>query len=328
MKGVRRLDSAPCQAWAVKLKAGKLTGIAGTGVVLGGDWLFEGGWAFTDTPRSLSLSGVYLGSGAVWDGKTLSLIGPSHTADGVFVLERPGELFASNSLPFLLASAGVFDFPIHRVGSALLSLKRGLTHYRRRIYSGRQGTVYRFLNAIVDYSPDKGVRERQQRSDPGFATFEEYRAYLLSLLRQVGQTYGSRGAAVYVSRGYDSVACAALAAQIDRNAVALSIDRSRWGVPDDGSQIADALNLKPTLLARRERPKILQSDDYKEWWDAAESLNGADLDDVFEFFLGMGLVDECLNAPADLLSRRIVLTGFGGDEIWAPLYAPSTDLVR
>ena len=212
MKGVRRLDSAPCQAWLVKLRDGKLTGVVGPRVALGRDWLFEGGWAFTDTPRSLSLSGVYLGSGAVWDGKTLSLIGPSHTADAVFVLERPGELFASNSLPFLLASAGVFDFPIHRVGSALLSLKRGLTHYRRRIYSGRQGNVYRFLNAIVDYSPERGLTERQQWADPGFSTFEEYRAYLLSVIRQVGLTYGSDGAAVYVSRGYDSVACAALAA--------------------------------------------------------------------------------------------------------------------
>ena len=120
MRNVRRIEEAPPQAWLLRLRNGRLSGVMGTGVKGGRDWLFEGGWAFTDTPRSLSLSGVYLGSGAVWDGRRLSLITPSHSADAVYVMERPGELFAANSLAFLLAGAGISDFPITGVAKALL----------------------------------------------------------------------------------------------------------------------------------------------------------------------------------------------------------------
>ena len=147
MRSVRCVEEAPAQAWLLRLRDGRLTGVAGAGVKGGRDWLFEGGWACTNSPRSLSLSGIYLGSGAVWDGRTLSLIAPSHSADAVYVLERPGELFASNSLAFLLAGAGISDFPIASISKALFSLKRGLRSYERCIHSGPQGTIHRYLTA-------------------------------------------------------------------------------------------------------------------------------------------------------------------------------------
>src|SRR5687768_17811115 len=125
MRGVQPIDEAPCQAWVIRLKDGALTGVAGRGVVLGNDWLYEGGWACTDGPRSLSLSGIYLGSGAVWDGRTLSLIAPSHTADAVYTLERSDGFLASNSLAFLMAGAGIADFPIGEIAKPLASLMLG-----------------------------------------------------------------------------------------------------------------------------------------------------------------------------------------------------------
>src|SRR5687768_2542574 len=250
MRGVQPIDEAPCQAWVIRLKDGALTGVAGRGVVLGNDWLYEGGWAFTDTPRSLSLSGIYLGSGAVWNGRTLSLIAPSHSADAIYALERPGELFASNSLAFLLAGAGISDFPIASIAKPLFSLKRGLKSYQRCIHSGPQGTLYRYFNAIVRYDRRTGLQERQQKAELGFATFEEYRDYLLSVIRQAGDTYGSKGIAVFISRGYDSAACAGLAKELG-GATAICVDQSRFGDADDGMEVAKALGMPSVLLSRK-----------------------------------------------------------------------------
>ena len=322
MKGVRCVKEAPRQGWLLQLREGRLTGIAGSGVKGGDDWLFEGGWAHTDLPRSLSPSGVYLGSGAVWDGKTLSLIAPSHTADAVYVLERPDELMASNSLPFLLAASGTYDFPIRRLTGTMLSLKRGIRSHKRCIYSGRQGKFYRFFNAIVTHTPDAGLQERLQVAEADFDSFDSYRAYLVSTIRQASDTYGSQGIAVHVSRGYDSVACAAIAASLGKGGTALCVERSRWGDPDDGTEVARMLGLDPVLLPRRDRQKV--SGDYH----AGEYVSANDVRDLYEFYLGMGVTDACLKAPEEVLAGRTLLTGFHGDDIWAPSMSAFPDLVR
>ena len=322
MKGVRCVKEAPRQGWLLQLRDGRLTGIAGSGVKGGDDWLFEGGWAHTDSPRSLSPSGVYLGSGAVWDGKTLSLIAPSHTADAVYVLERPDELMASNSLPFLLAASGTYDFPIRRLTGTMLSLKRGIRSHKRCIYSGRQGKFYRFFNAIVTHTPDAGLQERLQVAEADFDSFESYRAYLVSTIRQASDTYGSQGIAVHVSRGYNSVACAAIAASLGKGGTALCVERSRWGDPDDGTEVARMLGLDPVLLPRRDRQKV--SGDYH----AGEYVSANDVRDLYEFYLGMGVTDACLKAPEEVLAGRTLLTGFHGDDIWAPSMSAFPDLVR
>jgi hypothetical protein len=315
------VEEAPAQAWLLRLRDGRLTGVAGIGVKGGRDWLFEGGWACTDSPRSLSLSGIYLGSGAVWDGRTLSLIAPSHSADAVYILERPGELFASNSLAFLLAGAGFSDFPIATISKALFSLKRGLRSYERRIHSGPQGTLYRYFNAIVRYDRQTGLQERQQKAEVGFQTFEEYRDYLLSVIRQAGESYGSKGIAVFISRGYDSAACAGLAKQLG-DATAICVDQSRFGDADDGTEVAKALGMPSVLLSRKQREKVLGDK------HAREFVGPEDYAELFEFYIGMTLADECLRAPAELLSGRTVLTGFHGDKIWDRSAKATADLER
>ena len=322
MLGVRRLKEVPRQGWLLRHKDGRLTGICGKRVVGGRDWLYEGGWAETDTPRSLSLSGVYLGSGAVWDGTRLSLIAPSHTADAVYVMERPGELLASNSLPFLVAAARISDFPILDAREPMRSLKGGIDSHVRLIHSGPSGNFYRFFNAIVTYDSSNGLKEEQQSADLNIESYEDYRAYLLSVIRQAARTYGSTGTAVFVSRGYDSVACAALAAEFDPECMAICVDQSRAGAPDDGTEVAQALGIQSVLLRRRKRPKVISEAEVQE------RIRPADYERICEFYLGMGFFDECLKAPVRLLSGRMVLTGFHGDKIWDLKTEPSHDLVR
>src|SRR6478609_6915283 len=109
---VNTSQDAPRQAWLSKLSCGTLELVSGTHVRCHSDWFYEGGWAETDSPRSLKGDGIYLGSGGVWDGECLSLIAPSHTAEAVYVAITPDALFASNSLPFVLTGAGMTEFEV------------------------------------------------------------------------------------------------------------------------------------------------------------------------------------------------------------------------
>ena len=255
----------------------------------------------------------------MWDGRTLSLIAPSHTADAVYTLERPDGFFASNSLAFLLAGAGIADFPIGDIAKPLASLMLGTADYERRLYSGPLGTLSRYVNAIVAYDPRHGPDERQHYADLRFQTFEEYRDWLVSVIRQAAESYGGTGMSVYLSRGSSSAACAALAAQVDAAATALCLDRAASGAPDDGTAIAKALGLQSHLLHRRQRPKSPEGKD---------QIRREEFDEVFEFSVGLGLADEFLRAPAELLAGRTVLTGFHGDRLWGLGAEPGPYLAR
>jgi hypothetical protein len=323
MRELIRVDDAPLQAWAVRLKDGRLSAVAGRGVRAGTDWLYEGAWAQTKHPRRLSLQGLYFGSGAVWDGKQLSLITPSHSADAVYAIQRPDALYASNSLPFVLVAAGIPDFPIASISQRVLSLKHGFLKYERLLAAGSFGSLYRYLNAVVSVGADGKLVEQQQAAEVTFRSFKEYRAYLISVLRQACRTYRGVGTAVYVSRGYDSVACAALAKRLGGSSVAISVHHARDGSLDDGSEIAAALGIRSVLVERRHRDKVT-----KDPRRPKERITEAEYDHLAEFYAGIGVVDECLRAPDELLHERVVLTGFHGDKIWDRYESPKPDLVR
>jgi len=314
----------PRQAWLSKLSGGRLHLVRGANVQCYPDWFFEGGWAETDSPRSLKENGIYLGSGGVWDGECLSLIAPSHTAEAVYVAITPDALLASNSLPFVLAGAGVTEFAASSIRNRLETLVLGLERYRRDIYEAPQLRLYRYFNAIIHCREGGDPREIPQEADlTRITSFESYRRYLMSTIRQASDTYRSSGISVYLSTGYDSTACAALAKQVDSDGLALTIDNARSGQADAGIEAARALGMRVETLKRQERQRSSEGGS-----SGRESVTGADIDRLSDFYLGMGVLDECLHAPDELLAGRTVLTGFHGDKIWDPSLHPTTTLRR
>lgn len=318
------IAQVPSQAWLVLLDRRGVTGVAGTGVKRGADWLFEGGWAETDHPRALRASGVYLGSGAAWNGATLSLIAPSHSADAVYVLRTESGTYASNSLPFAMAGSGLTDLPVAEMGERIETLVKGLRRYVREIHAADNVRLYRYLNAIVECRADAEPVEIMQEADlSGILSFETYRGYLISVISQAGLNYGSVGTTVYLSSGYDSTACAALATRCGGDCVALTIAQARSRQPDDGIAAARALGMRIVPLERPER-RLTDEGGHKVWNHVTE----ADIERLADFYMGPVVMDECMSAPSELLAHRTVLTGFHGDRIWDPLAMPSPDLVR
>ena len=109
----------------------------------------------------------------------------------------------------------------------LQSLKDGVDGYKRRIWSGPQGTLHRFFNAIVSYSPGRGLQERQLYPNVFFGKYGGYRTHLLSVIRQASETYESGGTAVWLSDDPASIACAG-ACSHGRPGVEGDLHRRRW----------------------------------------------------------------------------------------------------
>jgi hypothetical protein len=314
----------PHQAWLAKLQGGELECIAGAGVRRDSDWFFEGGWARVETPRSLSRSGIYLGSGAVWDGTVLSAIAPSHTTEAVYITTTPDAIFVSNSLPFVLAGAGITDFPITELREPMESIIKGLDHYSREIHATSRYRVYRFCNAIIQCRQGEEPLELPQEADlSGIDSFETYRDYLISVIQEASRTYGSTGISVYLSSGYDSTACAALAKHIGGDRLAISVDMARTRVADAGTHVAQALGMRIATLSRADREIAVVKN-----YVGQENATDTDIERMSEFYIGMNVMDECLSAPPELLAGRTVLTGFHGDKIWDPTLHPSLHLKR
>jgi hypothetical protein len=99
------------------------------------------------------------------------------------------------------------------------------------------------------------------------------------------------------SSGYDSTACAALAASLGCKE-ALTLKNGQGGVDDSGVKVARALNIHVHEYERNEKTDVTG-------FPEAEFLA-----------TGMGGEDYAYRSFEDRLHRKIFLTGFHGDKVW------------
>jgi len=308
---VHQLERLPRQAWLLHSRDGVVNAAVGDKVRVADHGFFEGGWADTPGPEALSESGVYFGSGAAWRSGTLTLISPSHTLESVWTAEGAGGLWAANSLALLVAAARPEGFDVWRCRKALRSIYSGVSEYARHVYDGPNVGIRRFVNALVDVEDGRPSVERQQRQESEFDTYESYVALLTRVVAEAVASYGG-DLAVYMSRGYDSPAAAAIARRVGP-VTAICIDRTVAGRADDGSMIAEALGIRSVLVTRKTRRTRLLDGRFDY---GVEVIAPDEHADVFEFFCGVHVADECFRAPDDVVADRAVLTGWYGDVAW------------
>jgi hypothetical protein len=150
---------------------------------------------------------------------------------------------------------------------------------------------------------------------PGFQSFEGYRAYLRTTLAAAFANAADEARpAPYrpmatCSTGYDSATAAALGAPLGcREAVTLRT--ARTGQIDSGRPVVEALGLRVTEV---ERPARVDG----SFEEAAEFLA-----------TGMGGEDYCLKGLAPHVRGRVLLSGFGGGNVWEPYGEPSPVLAK
>jgi len=304
----------PPLAWLAEISGERVRAWCGRRVEIRETGFFEGCWADDFDKFNFDEVTEVFGSGAkLLDDRTV-FVPPSHTLEGLFVLERAGRLVISNSLPYLVRFTDIeleFDFEI---GSRFASILKGTADYERVLFRGADWTLYRIFREHITVRD--GRMSLTTIHDPvPFETFDEYKSYLLS---NIGKIFAN-GASPHrtaplrpiatCSNGYDSPTCAALASTLGCDE-AVALTTARGGKADSGREIAERLGMKV-----REFQRDGKSHDHS--FGEAEFLVS-----------GMGGEDYVLGVLGPYFTDRIVVNGFLGGTMWQLGFAPTTTLVR
>jgi hypothetical protein len=309
-----KIKKIPKLAWAIRIDKGADCVVVhhGQNIETGDDYFIEGAWA-GDFSKGLFDTTTLMGSGGRVTEDTLVLACPNHTLDRIYSYRDADALYASNSLPFLLAHTNTtLDDEFLFYDALLASIVDGLDKFERTIPAsdGRQIRLHYHCNIHIDRNLT--VSESPKVTVPVFVDYEDYIDYLKN---QVAAIYDNatdtRRSIQYspkatISKGYDSPACAAFAADIGcQTALTFSTARGRNGPDDSGHLIAKHLGLEVRSYDRL---------GYRELSNFPEAECGGGPSEFSSF--------------AEELNDTILFAGFLGGDVWNVDVTPTSNIVR
>ncbi len=306
-----RFEYSVCQeisklGWCAILKENKpCQVICGENVEITTDAFVEGAWDGSYDDMKFELAELFCGSGGKICGGGYLFATPSHILDKLVSLRANGNLYVSNSVPFVLAiTESKLDHEYTYYEKDFCSVIEGLDNCEKSIplADGRSLDCHYYCNVYVD--------ERLTLTSEPKSTLklvENYEQYYESLLTSVSvlnknanainrkQTYGLVST---ISSGYDAAACSAVAKQIGCN-TALTFNAPEKYAIDSGEQIAEKLGY--TNIITKNANDYLNRTDYVE------------ADHVCSGELGTTIV---FSAFENEFRNNIVFYGERGDKIW------------
>lgn len=266
--------------------------------------VWDGAFGDFDFDRAPTL----FGSGARLRDERLIFCAPTHPLERLYVVEQASEVLISNSLAFVLAEAD--DGPDLAYPNYFFDV---LDHFREGVSEGAHSIpaangagVRLFAVCNLEVSAAGEVSASAKDLGPEPRDYEHYRSLLDAAVRRTfanaadnNRTCRFRPIAA-VSRGYDSVAAAAVASQAGcREALTYRQSNSiRGWIDDDGGSICEALGLA-VETADRSAFHALPPDRQAEWFLSPVS-NG----------------ENALGACEYLLEGRVLVTGRRGETTW------------
>ena len=301
------LDTLPRLAWVAALRRGAraVHVLNGPWVETRGDHFFEGAWDGPVERGAFDEAITFAGSGGRVDGERVTFVGATHKFERLQSVQVADTLYVSNSLALLLARAGeMLDLAYPDYFRDFLEYFRtGIRVKRKPVPLGSGRAVYLHDCCNVVAASDLSVRRAEKRAPAPFGSYVEYAEFLARTAERVAanaadpvrtRTYRPLAA---VSRGYDSVAVAALASRANCRH-ALTFRRSGPAhVEDSGAEIARHL-----LMEVKEFERM----DYT-------SLPG--LPEV-EFYQNVRLAAKTLTLCAGDLTGSLFFNGQGGEDYW------------
>lgn len=303
----QEIGALPPLAWCARidLTAGDVQAWHGAGVEADPRGLVEGAWDGPFVGRDLGACSVLAGSGLRIEGGVARCFTGSFSDVPLFSVRDGHVSHVSNSLVFALVAAGEVpdpDYPCYHL-DILRAWRAGQRAGRRPLRTAGGRRLRMHLAVTIDFSAS-GIRERPRTCEAAWDDFASYKRMLQERLGAVFANAADPGRRrrynpiAAVSRGYDSVATAALASSVGC-IDALTLRDSRQPEPDadNGSDVARSLGLACTVRDRR---------DYLRLPEPPEP----------PFAIAPCSANVPLAACADVLAGRIFVTGVGGDSIW------------
>ena len=256
---VRRINHLPPLSWSLSIARGASVAdlTCGPWVETGSNWFVEGAWDSEFRARCFEQSSLLMGSGGKVTEDRMVIATACHNLEPLFLASTDRGLTASNTLAFLLVTSGLSldpDYSYYKTD--LLSSRHGLDRYVKTIptATGPDIHVLYYKNVVVDRHLT--VTDQPKPSVPDWASFHEYRQFLIEGLRSLRDNARCPARQVHynllatLSSGYDSPASSVLASEIgaqDAVTVREGIDeRSHQRTDDCGTSIAEELGLRVT----------------------------------------------------------------------------------
>ena len=305
----RRHDSLPRLAWCARLERGstEVRVDHGPWVETRDGFFFEGAWNRPYEEAHPSQADACFGSGAELAGDSVRFVAPTHMLERLHAVEVGDSLWISNSLVFVLAASG--EQLDERNRSYHFDLMTNMRGYRRyvpsvRLKSGRQLRVFFHANLLV--GSDLRIRVEPKTLPAPFGSYDDYVEYVRAVVRAVSDNAVDTARSTRfsplatISSGYDSPACALLAAEVGcKEALTFGTARPGYAEEDDsGRDIAGVLGLDVHEFDRT-------------------SYRSLDCLPEAEFLASGAGGEEVVFAPLDtVLPGRLLFTGYLGDAIW------------
>ncbi|MEX0279698.1 MAG: hypothetical protein AB3N13_00760 [Arenibacterium sp.] len=296
------ISDFPRMSWACQIEAN-----SGRADISHGPWVetndvffCEGAWAgafekgrFSDT--------YMLGTGGRFTEEGLLLTPPDHTMERLFIWRDTGRLIVTNSLALILALMGDdLDENCLLYNYWLVTAKDGLNDSVKSIPTrdGRTIEIHYYHNLLIRSDLSTQIIEKQRKAD--FNDYASYIAFLEGVMSGVAENARSSARKItyepisMLSSGYDSCAVTVLSKCMDnKEAITFTKARGASDVADSGHLVSEGIGLKTHKMDR---------------------LGYLEFNDIPEFET-QGSPSEMTSAR-ELLSRRILLTGFPGDAVW------------
>jgi hypothetical protein len=247
-----RLPRWPKLAWVAASRegSGEILVRCGPMVEVREDWIAEAVWDGEFEKGDFDQTDLVFGTGIRLRGNSAVFVSSGTTFDRLLYCRRGDSWHFSNSLPALLAVAGLKlreDYPCYAQDA--LSIVKGLDDRVRTIPTESEVVTSVFYNNLV-FDGQRAVEQPKVDLAPRFRSFDEYRDYLVAASTRIGANLSSasRQNAVVplssISSGYDSCVAAAISRAAGcTQTVTIKDSTSLWRGSDSGAIVAGHLGL-------------------------------------------------------------------------------------
>ncbi len=298
----------PKLSWCAILEKGseEIQVLHGSWVEVKDHFFVEGIWDSEFSEGLVDKSCLLMGGGARINDPDVIFASPCHTLERLYYIFKDNKCYVSNSIAFVLAQTGLSpDINYLHYVSDFASICNGINDYVRQIplENGHVLNLAYYQNLVIDKT--LAVRAEKKPTPPQADDYASYRQFLVDSLARLSKNAGDADRRIQysplatISRGYDSTACAALAAETGCSK-ALTVAGPGKYVNDCGTDIAKTFGYETVIE--------IMVDTYK--------TNTQTM--IEPLFMASGeLGTDCFWASyAEHLPKSYVIIGINGDKVW------------
>lgn len=278
----------------------------------------EGIWDTLFSEGQFDQSYLLMGSGGKIINQKVIFVSPCHTLERLHYVYNENKLYISNSIAFVLEQSNLSpDINYLHYVTDFASICDGIRDYIKKVPLENNHWLYLsyYQNLVIE--SDLSVRRMEKSAPPQVSDFASYRQFLVDSLRLLSNNAKDPARHIRysplatISRGYDSTACAALAAEVGCKKV-LTISGPGKYVHDCGTELAKSMGYEQIIE--------IFADNYKNKKDKM-------LEPLFMASGEMGT--DCFWAAfEENLPKMFVVIGINGDKVWDANYKSVSSVIK